>query len=125
MGPSSLLALVKLARNHGRRHILAAAIDRDRRRWRGELARQVRQADRATDADRRAAARDRADHAFLALAELAVDDRIAVPRDRARRLVDLETGELALEPLRLLRAQRGRADEVALELDGPGQAGLE
>src|SRR5689334_1914500 len=117
--------LVELAGYHGGRDVLAATIDGERVAGLGGRDRDVGEADRAADEDARAAAGDRADHGGLAAAQRAVDDRVAMAGDRARLVGDLEAGELAGEAGRLLRAQRLGADEVAVELDRPAQAGLE
>src|SRR5215475_12263407 len=117
--------LVELAGNHSGWGVLAATIDRELAAGLGGGDRDVGQADRAADADAGAAAGDRADHGGLAGAERAVDHRVAVARDRAGRVGDLEAGELAGQPALLLLTQRRRADEVAVELDRPAQARLE
>src|SRR6185436_17908557 len=117
--------LVELSGYHGGGDVLAAAIDGELAARLGGRDGDVGQADGAADDDARAAAGDGADDGGLAGAERAVDDGVAVARDRAGVVGDLEAGELASEAARLLVAQRLRAEELAVELDGPAQAGLE
>src|SRR5439155_18498160 len=111
--------LVELAGNHGGGDVLAAAIDRELRAGLGDRDWNVGQADRAADADPRATAGDRADHRGLAGAQRPIDDRVAVARDRASLVGDLEAGEPAGHAALLLFAQRLHADELAVQLDPP------
>src|SRR5262249_60909830 len=107
--------LVELAGNHGRWDVLAAAIDRELGACGCAGRRDVGQADRPADGDPRSTAGDRADHGLLPAAARAIDDGVAVARDRARVVGDLEADELASQPALLLIAERLGAEELAGE----------
>src|SRR6185503_16452329 len=76
--------------------------------------------DRAADGDAGSAARHLPDDG------VALDDVVAVPRDRARLGGDAEPDEAALHALGLLLGEHIAPEERSLvELDGPAEAGLE